>query len=92
MHHSQCNLPFVAHFLFLFRWSLLAFGDRTPTMSTTVGLGGADSSAILARAYCGGHVGWLWLNFWDGVEGCVLFTLDDGGKGLSGWVMGLIGG
>jgi hypothetical protein len=38
----------------------------------------------------GRHVGWLWLDLWDGVEGWVLCALSDGGEGLSGWVMSLI--
>jgi hypothetical protein len=57
---------------------------------TSIGLGGAGSSAILAGPYCGGHVSWMWLDLWDGVEGWVLYALDDGGEGLSGWVMGLV--
>jgi hypothetical protein len=57
---------------------------------TFVGLGEAGSSTILAGACCGGHVGWLWLDLWDGVEGWVLCALGDGGEGLNGWVMGLV--
>jgi hypothetical protein len=56
----------------------------------SVGLGGAGSSAILAGACCGGHVGWLWLGLWDGVEVWVLYALGDGGEGPSGWVMGFV--
>jgi hypothetical protein len=55
-----------------------------------VGLGGANDSAILARAYCGGHVGWLWLGLGDGVEGWVLYALSDGGESLSGWETDLV--
>jgi hypothetical protein len=57
---------------------------------TFVGLGGAGRSAILAGACCDRHVGRLWLDLWDGVEGWVLYTLGDGGVGLSGWVMSLV--
>jgi hypothetical protein len=55
-----------------------------------IGLGGAGSSAILPRACCGGHVGWLWLGLWDGVKCWVLCALGDGGEGLSEWGMGLV--
>jgi hypothetical protein len=52
-------------------------------------LGGAGSPTILAKARCsGGHVGGLELNFWNGVEGCVLSALSNGEEGLSGWVGG----
>jgi hypothetical protein len=38
--------------------------------STSIGLGETSSSTILTGAcYGGGHVGWLWLDLWDGVEG-----------------------
>jgi hypothetical protein len=47
---------------------------------TSICLGGANSSAILDGAYCDcGHVGWLWLGFWDGVEGWVLCAVGGGG-------------
>jgi hypothetical protein len=52
----------------------------------SVGLGGASSSAILAGACCGGHIGRLWSSLWDGARGWVLCALNDGGEGLSGWV------
>jgi hypothetical protein len=47
---------------------------------TSIGLGGTNSSAILAGACCGGgHVGRLWLGLLGGVEGWVLCALSDGG-------------
>jgi hypothetical protein len=47
---------------------------------TSIGLGGASSSAILTGAYCNGeHVGWLWLGLWYGVKGWVLYALGDVG-------------
>jgi hypothetical protein len=35
----------------------------------------------------GGHVGLLWLSFWDVVEGWVFCSFGDGGEGLSGWLL-----
>jgi hypothetical protein len=65
--------------------------------STSIGLGGASASAILATACCGGgHVGWMQLDFWDVAEGWVFYGLDNGGEGLSGWMverdLALVGG
>jgi hypothetical protein len=58
---------------------------------TSIGLGGASSSAILTGVcYSGGLVGWWCLGWWDGVDGWVLCALGYGGYGLSGWVMGLV--
>jgi hypothetical protein len=57
---------------------------------TSVGLGRAGSSAILARACCSGHVGWLWLGLRHGVEGWVFCALGYGREGLSQWVVGLV--
>jgi hypothetical protein len=57
---------------------------------TSVGLGGAGTSAILAGSCCGRHVGWLWFDLWNGVKRWVLCTFSNGGEGLSGWVMGLV--
>jgi hypothetical protein len=51
----------------------------------SIGLGATGSSSILAGACCGGGcVGWLQLDLWDGVEGWMLCTVDDGGESLSG--------
>jgi hypothetical protein len=64
---------------------------RCLVWSTSIGLGGTGSSAILAGACCGGgHVDWLQLDLWDGVECWMLYALGDGGENLSGWVMGLV--
>jgi hypothetical protein len=57
---------------------------------TSIGLGGSNSFAILSRAYYGGHVGWLWLDLWDGAKSWVLCVHGDVGEGLSGWVLGLV--
>jgi hypothetical protein len=56
----------------------------------SVGLGGANSSVVLAGVCCSGDIGWLWLDLWDGARGWVLCALSDGGEGLNGWVMGLV--
>jgi hypothetical protein len=56
--------------------------------STSIGLGGASSSAVLAGAYCGGgHVDLLKLDFWDVVESWVFCGFSDGGESLSGWLV-----
>jgi hypothetical protein len=60
-------------------------------VESSTSLGGTSSSVILAGAYYGGwNVGWLLLDLWGAVEGQVLYTLNDGGEGMSGWVVGMV--
>jgi hypothetical protein len=45
------------------------------------------SVALAGKCYSGGHGGLLQLNFWDVVEGRMLYSFGNGGEGLSGWLL-----